>query len=301
MNADRSPGRRLAPRPVAVQGLPPEALDAFLRAALAEDLGSGDITTEAVVPEDLRTRAAIVAKSPCTVAGLDVAARVFHLHDPALALHAHLPDGAEASPGESVLFLEGRARSILAAERTALNILGRLSGIATMTRRLARLIEGRKARVLDTRKTTPGFRALEKHAVRLGGGENHRFGLHDRVLIKENHVAAAGSVGEAVRRAREAGRAPGWGIEVEVRDLAEAEEAIAAGADVLLLDNMTPAMLRDVVERAGGRVILEASGNVSEKTIKAIADAGVDYISVGALTHSAPSADFSLLFETETP
>lgn len=291
-------------------------LVSFLLQALAEDLGGGDVTTEATVPETLRGRAEVVAKAPAVLAGVSVAASVFTLLDPRLEVKELAADGERVEAGRAVLTVHGAVRSILGAERVALNILGRLSGVATLTRRFVDRAGAERVRLLDTRKTTPGMRALEKMAVRAGGGENHRFGLFDRVLIKDNHIAACGSVAEAVRRARVAEfvergvpAAGGWGIEVEVRTLAELDEALAAGADVLLLDNMDVATLREAVRRARGGVriassqvpLLEASGNVTLDNVAEVAATGVDFISIGALTHSAPAADFSLrVVETES-
>jgi nicotinate-nucleotide pyrophosphorylase (carboxylating) len=263
--------------------------------ALAEDLGEGDLTTRAVVPEGSQARARITQKEPGVIAGLRVAQDVFERVDPELVFVAHCPVGKWRESG-AVAEIAGTAASILAAERVALNFLGRLSGVATLTARYVRAVEGTGARILDTRKTTPGLRELEKEAVRAGGGENHRSGLYDAILVKENHAAMAGGVGEATRLALE--RAPaGVMVEVECATLGEVGDAIAAGVPRILLDNMTPDELRGAVELAGGRAELEASGGVTLDTIRPIGETGVHYISVGALTHSAPALDVSLLLE----
>ena len=272
------------------QGGVEEALGAWLR----EDLGQGDLTSLLVVPEDIEGEAVILAKEGGVLAGLWVAERVFALADPRTAFAPLVAEGARVAEGTEVARVRGPLRGILAGERLALNLLQRLSGIATLTRAYVEALAGTKAQILDTRKTTPGLRALEKYAVRVGGGRNHRYGLFDGILIKENHVRAAGGVGEAVRRAK--ARAPHYlKVEVEVRDLAELEEALEAGADLILLDNFPLEALREAVRRVGGRVPLEASGNMTLERAKAAAEAGVDYVSVGALTHSAKALDLSLL------
>jgi len=268
--------------------------------ALAEDLGSGDVTSEAVVPAEARARARIVQKAPGVVFGLEVAEEAFRQAGAGdfdrLQAEGHWRDSVPAE----IALVAGPARSLLAGERVALNLLGHLSGVATLTARFVEAVRGSGARILDTRKTTPGLRALEKAAVAAGGGTNHRMGLHDAVLVKENHVAIAGGVGEAVRRAREG--AAGMPVEVECRDLGEVAAALEAGAERLLLDNMEPADLSAAVaERdagAGGhRIELEASGGVTLESVAAVAATGVDFISVGALTHSAPALDLSMLLE----
>ncbi len=275
--------------------LPRLLLKDIVRRALAEDLGTGDITSEATIPEALEAEAVVVAREPGVLAGLPVAAEVFSQVDPNLALRAEAADGQRLEAGSRVLRLRGRARSLLAGERVALNFLQRMSGIATATARLVSLVEGTGARVVDTRKTAPGLRLLDKYAVRQGGGANHRFGLYDAVLIKDNHVMAAGGVGPAVRSARaRAGHAVR--IEVEVDTLNQLEEALEAGADLILLDNMPPARLREAVRRAAGRAMLEASGGIDEATIRAVAESGVQIISVGALTHSVKALDLALDF-----
>jgi nicotinate-nucleotide pyrophosphorylase (carboxylating) len=273
----------------------PEDLDAFLRNALAEDLGRGDVTSELTVAPGRRGEGRFLAKTPLVVAGTQAAARVFALVDPAVTVRFDRADGARLEAGETLGSVEGPARSLLAAERLALNLLQHLSGVATLTRTYADAIAGTRARILDTRKTLPGMRALEKAAVKAGGGFNHRLRLDDGILIKDNHIALAGGLTEAVRRAR-AGNRSELRIEVEVGTPAQAHEAIAAGADSLLLDNMSLTMLRETVQLVDGRVPLEASGGVGLDTIRAIAETGVDFISVGRLTHSAPAADINLKF-----
>jgi nicotinate-nucleotide pyrophosphorylase (carboxylating) len=265
--------------------------------ALLEDLGPGDVTAEAVVPEDATGRATIAQKAPGVLFGLDVAAEVFRQTGAGgLEAVAAESEWREDVPAE-VARAGGPARALLAAERTALNLLGHLSGVATLTARFVKAIEGSGARILDTRKTTPGLRALEKAAVAAGGGTNHRMGLYDAILIKDNHAALAGGVGEAVRRARDA--RPDLSIEVECRDLDEVRQGAEAGADRLLLDNMTPAELRKAVAAARGSngPELEASGGVTLDTVAEIAGTGVDFVSVGALTHSAPALDLSMTLE----
>jgi nicotinate-nucleotide pyrophosphorylase (carboxylating) len=275
----------------------------LIERALAEDIGDGDLTTRAVVPEGARARAWIRQKEPGVVAGLDAARGVFERVDPELEVVSHCPVGMWREEG-AIAEVTGPAASMLAAERVALNFLGRLSGVATLTARYVRAVEGTGARILDTRKTTPGLRELEKAAVRVGGGVSHRSGLYDGILVKENHAALAGGVGGAARRALEAApqlaRSAGRDtilVEVECATLAEVEDALAAGVPRILLDNMAPDELRRAVELADGRAELEASGGISLETVGAVAATGVDYISVGALTHSAPALDVSLLIE----
>ncbi len=263
--------------------------------ALAEDIGDGDLTTRAVVPEGVLAHARISQKAPGVIAGLRVAQSVFERVDPELVFVAHCPEGKWREFG-AIAEISGAAASILAAERVALNFLGRLSGVATLTARYVRAVDGTGARILDTRKTTPGMRELEKEAVRAGGGVNHRAGLYDAVLVKENHAALAGGVGEATRLALE-GAPADVTVEVECATLAEVEDALAAGVPRLLLDNMAPEDLRRAVKLAGGRAELEASGGITLETVRGVAETGVDYISVGALTHSAPALDVSLLLE----
>jgi nicotinate-nucleotide pyrophosphorylase (carboxylating) len=263
--------------------------------ALAEDVGDGDVTTEATVDEGARARAVIIQKASGVIFGLEAAEAAFRALDPDARIERRAPEG-EWREGGPVLEVEGSARALLAAERTALNFLGRLSGIATLTARCVRETEGTTTRILDTRKTTPGLRGLEKAAVRAGGGVNHRAGLYDAILIKENHAALAGGVGEAVRRARAV--APDMPLEVECRTVEEVEEALAAGAPRILLDNMGPEELRAAVERIAGRAKTEASGGIALDSIRVHASTGVDFISIGALTHSAPTLDFSLILES---
>jgi nicotinate-nucleotide pyrophosphorylase (carboxylating) len=270
-------------------------LDELVEGALAEDVGDGDLTAAAVVPEDARAAARIEQRAPGVISGLAVAEAVFRELDPDLAFERLAREGEWRQPG-LVARIEGRARAILTGERVALNFLGRLSGVATQAARFVRAIEGTGATILDTRKTTPGLRALEKEAVQVGGASNHRAGLHDAILVKENHAALAGGVGEASRRAL-AGAPDGVTVEVECASLAEVEEALAAGAGRILLDNISPAELRRAVELTGGRAELEASGGVTLENVREIADTGVDYVSVGALTHSAPALDLSLILE----
>ncbi|HEY3960766.1 MAG TPA: carboxylating nicotinate-nucleotide diphosphorylase [Solirubrobacteraceae bacterium] len=265
--------------------------------ALAEDVGSGDVTTEATVAHDARARARITQKAPGTIYGLDAADAVFAGLDPGARSERLVEEGVWREQGGPVVTVEGSARALLTGERTALNFLAHLSGVATIAARAARAVEGTGARVLDTRKTTPGMRALEKAAVAAGGASNHRAGLYDAILIKENHIAAAGGIAQAVARAREA--APGLAatLEVEVRNPQEIDEALAAGAPRLLLDNMDDAQLRAAVAQVAGRAELEASGGVTLETLRERAQTGVDWVSMGALTHSAPALDLSLILE----
>ena len=263
--------------------------------ALAEDIGSGDITTKAVVEADARALARIEQKQPGVVSGLSVAQAVFERVDPDLGWEARCAEG-EWRDGGPVAEIDGAATSILAAERVALNFLGRLSGIATLTATYVRAVEGTGVRILDTRKTTPGLRALEKEAVRAGGGTSHRSGLYDAILVKENHAALAGGVAQAATSAL-SGAPDGVTVEVECASLDEVAAALDAGVPRILLDNMAPVELRGAVELVAGRAELEASGGITLNTIRTVAETGVDYISVGALTHSAPALDFSLLLD----
>jgi nicotinate-nucleotide pyrophosphorylase (carboxylating) len=269
-------------------------LEPLVRRALAEDVGSGDLTTQATVPEGVQARARITQKQPGVLYGLDAAQLAFALLDPGARFVALAQEGVWRDGGP-VLDVEGEAAALLSAERTALNLLQRLSGVATLTARYVEAVRGTRARVLDTRKTTPGLRLLEKAAVAAGGATNHRVGLFDAILIKENHAAMAGGVGEAVRLARAS--APDVLVEIECRTEEEVDEALAAGAPRLLLDNMSPAQMRAIVARVEGRAELEASGGIDLETIRDVAESGVDFISVGALTHSAPALDLSLLLE----
>jgi nicotinate-nucleotide pyrophosphorylase (carboxylating) len=269
------------------------AVEALIALALEEDLGRGDVTSEAIFDAEARTAGKIIAKEPLTVAGVDVAAAVFARVDGATKLTVHAADGARVEKGAVVLTVEGRTRSLLSAERTALNFLQRLSGVATLTRRFVDAVAGTRARIVDTRKTTPGWRALDKQAVRAGGGTNHRVDLAAGVLIKDNHVAACGGVKAAVERAR--AHAPhSLRVEVEVTELAQIDEALAAGADIILLDNFDPPKVGRAVAQIAQRALVEVSGGVNLDTVRAYAEAGPDLISVGALTHSARAVDLSL-------
>jgi nicotinate-nucleotide pyrophosphorylase (carboxylating) len=275
----------------------PLVYEPLVRAALLEDLGrAGDLTTDTVVPADATASARFVARHPGRVAGLAVSLSAFRLLDPGLTIETLIPDGSDVSPGDTLAVVSGLARPILSAERTALNLLGRLCGIATATRGLVQAVEGCKARITCTRKTTPGLRALEKEAVRLGGGSNHRFGLDDAVLIKDNHLIAGGGIQAAVARAR-AGLGHMVKIEVEVDTLAQLEELIPLGVDAVLLDNMPPETLARAVRMVDGRMLTEASGNISARTVRAVAETGVDMISVGWLTHSVTNFDVGLDFD----
>lgn len=274
----------------------PLLIEDAVRRALAEDLGdAGDITTAACIPAQARSKAVIAARRAGVIAGTDLASATFRLIDPAIAVSVEKVDGARVAGGDVVMRLEGPSRAILTAERVALNFLGRLSGIATATAALVEAVNGTRAKIVCTRKTTPGLRAFEKHAVRCGGGVNHRFGLYDAMMIKDNHVVAAGGVAKALRAAR-AAAGHLIRIEIEVDGLNGLEEALAAGADVILLDNMSVDDMKQAVAINRGRAILEASGNVTLATVRAIAETGVDIISSGAITHSAPVLDLGLDF-----
>ncbi|MBM7047070.1 MULTISPECIES: carboxylating nicotinate-nucleotide diphosphorylase [Rhizobium] len=274
--------------------LPRLIVEPLVRNALLEDLGlAGDVTSTAVIPATHRSRVAMVTRQPGVVAGLDASELAFQLVDPGITMTRHVPDGTKVEAGEVIATIEGPSRGLLTAERTALNFLGHLSGIASVTGGIVEAIAGMKASIVCTRKTTPGLRALEKYAVRAGGGMNHRFALYDAVLIKDNHVAIAGGVVEAIRRAK-AGVGHMVKIEVEVDTLEQLREAMAEGVDAVLLDNMTPDQLRNAVDIVAGRAITEASGRITPATAAAIAASGVDLISVGWLTHSAPTLDIGL-------
>ena len=268
-------------------------IDRLIDLALEEDIGPGDVTTQALVPPDLQGEAQIRAKETLVVAGLPVAARVFRKLDAELVFEAQVEDGQEVTPGTVLAILTGPVASILTGERVALNFLQRLSGIATFTRKMAALVAGSAAALVDTRKTTPGWRLLEKYAVRLGGGRNHRLGLYDGVLIKNNHLTAVGSISAAVRQAKDRAHHL-LKIEVEVTDLKGLEEALNAGADRILLDNMDDATLKKAVEITRGRALLEASGSMTRDRLPQVAATGVNFISMGALTHSAPAVDIHL-------
>ena len=268
----------------------------LVRGFLSEDIGHGDVTTESVVPADTRGLARIEARESFVVAGLGVAQACFELLDETCVWTTITPDGSRVEDKEVLSRIEGSLAAILTAERTALNLLQRLSAVATMTARFVAAVGGTRAQIIDTRKTTPGLRLLEKAAVRVGGGGNHRFGLDDGILIKDNHIRAAGGVSEAVKRARNA--APhGLVVEVEVTTLEELEQALSAGAEAVLLDNMDPATVKAAVDRVAGSVVLEASGGMDLDNVRSFAETGVDLISIGALTHSAGSVDISLEVE----
>lgn len=273
-------------------------LDRIIENALAEDIHTGDITTLAVVPMKGTARARLIAKEELVLAGIDVAARVFHQLDPAIVFRALHPDGAHCQAGTMLAELTGDSAALLQGERVALNLLQRMCGTATLTARYVAAVHGTRARIVDTRKTTPGLRVLDKYAVRVGGGINHRTGLYDGVLIKENHIAAAGGIEEAVGRAR-AYIPHTMKIEVETESLAEVAEALAAGADIIMLDNMDCETMKAAVALIGGKALVEASGGVNLETVRRIAETGVDIISVGALTHSARAMDISMLLEAE--
>jgi nicotinate-nucleotide pyrophosphorylase (carboxylating) len=277
---------------------PPPALllEPVVRAALEEDLGrAGDLTSALTIPDGAKGVGRLVARRPGRIAGLNCAQAAFRLVDPSLCFTPVIADGDAVAAGAVLATLEGPARAILTGERVALNFLGHLSGVATATAALVKGVGGTKARIVCTRKTIPGLRALQKYAVRCGGGFNHRFGLDDAVLVKDNHIAAAGGIAPALSRLR-AGLGHMVRIEVEVDTLAQLEEALGLGVEVVLLDNMAPGMLRQAVTMANGRATLEASGNVTLESVRAIAESGVDYISSGAITHSAPNLDIGLDF-----
>jgi nicotinate-nucleotide pyrophosphorylase (carboxylating) len=283
-------------RTIPFQPLDPALYREVVRRALAEDLGWGDVTTEATVPPELRARGVILSKCSCVIAGLDVAAEAFLQLDPGCSFERRFKDGDGCQPGDVVAQLHGQASAMLTAERTALNFLQRLSGIATLTRKFVDAAGG-TITVLDTRKTTPTLRALEKYAVRAGSGTNHRAGLDDGVLIKDNHIRLAGGVQRAVQLLKAAG--PEMPIEVEAQSLEQVDEAIAAGADIILVDNLPIEAIRDAVKRVNGRAKIELSGGVTLDRIPELAKTGATYVSVGALTHSAPAADLSFELEPE--
>jgi len=270
-------------------------IDLVIEAALKEDMPEGDITSESIIPEDSVSRAVFLAKEDGTLAGIDIARRVFEKIGQDILFEKHLEDGSEIRSGDHLADLKGNSITLLKGERTALNFLQRMSGIATLTRKYVLAIKGYDAKILDTRKTTPLLRRLEKYAVKMGGGENHRFCLSDMVMIKDNHLQIAGSITEAVRKARERVK-PGIKIEIETTTLEEVQEAVQSGVDMIMLDNMPPAKMKEAVLWVSGRVPLEASGNIRLSRIKEIAATGVDFISVGSLTHSFDSLDISLEF-----
>ncbi|MDO8753973.1 MAG: carboxylating nicotinate-nucleotide diphosphorylase [Anaerolineales bacterium] len=268
-----------------------EILDS-IRRALDEDIRTGDVTTDSIVPMEAMMNGKIIAKQNGVVAGLDIARAVFAMLDDSIQFTAHVDEGQRITPNVELISLRGHSRPLLTGERTALNYLGRMSGIATLTRQFVDAVSGTKAVILDTRKTAPGLRTLDKLAVKLGGGENHRIGLFDMILIKDNHIDFAGGIEEAVRRARD--YQSGLEIEVETRTLEDVKVVLNLGIERILLDNMSIEMMNESVRITNGRAKLEASGNVSLETVRQIAETGVDYISVGALTHSAKVFDFSL-------
>jgi len=274
--------------------LPRVIVEPAVRAALLEDLGlAGDVTSTAVIPAEHRSRFVMAARKPGVIAGLEIAKLSFELVDPAIKMTAHLADGARVAAGDVIATIEGPSRGLLTGERVALNFLGHLSGIATVTAGIVDAVAGTKAAVVCTRKTTPGLRAFEKYAVRAGGGMNHRFALYDAVLIKDNHIVIAGSVTEAIHRAK-ANVGHMVKIEVEVDTLDQLREAMEIGVDAVLLDNMSPALLKDAVALVAGRAITEASGGITPDTAAAIAASGVDLLSIGWITHSAPCLDIGL-------
>lgn len=280
--------------------LPRIIVEPLVRNALLEDLGlAGDITSAAVIPADHRSVVVMAAREPGVIAGLDAAELAFQLVDPTIVIRRQVQDGAAVAPGDIIATIEGPSRGLLTAERTALNFLGHLSGIASVTATIAAAISGTRASVACTRKTTPGLRALEKYAVRAGGGMNHRFALYDAVLIKDNHIAVAGGVRDAIRSAK-AGVGHLVKIEVEVDTLLQLREAMEEGVDAVLLDNMPPEQLREAVQIVAGRAITEASGRITPQTAAAIAATGIDLISVGWLTHSAPVLDIGLDFQSQS-
>ncbi len=281
----------------AAPAIPDPVLNRYALAALDEDLGSGDVTTDLLVPHDTRARAALVARAGGVACGLQLARTVFLALDPTLDVRLHAADGDRVDAGATLLMVSGPARSILSAERVALNFVGRLSGIASLTRRYVDAVEGTGARIVDTRKTTPGLRPLEKYAVRCGGGRNHRFGLSDGFMLKDNHRAALDRAGTSLAAAvKEARSRLGHGVVVtiEVDTLDQVPEALEAGADSILLDNMTPEQLALAVRQIDGASLTEASGGITLESVRAAAESGVDLISVGALTHSAPALDVAL-------
>jgi len=273
-------------------------IDEIIKRALEEDIGYRDLTTENLIPEDHRSRGMILAKQDGVIAGLEVARRTFTLLDAGVSFTQLVNDGDRVKSGDRLVELVGNTRALLMGERVALNFLQRMSGIATRTYRLKELIRGEKAEIVDTRKTTPGLRILEKYAVRAGGARNHRFGLFDGVMIKDNHIRAAGGISQAVKAVRQ--RIPHTiKIEVEVEDLDMLREALEAGADIILLDNMDVTTMKRAVEMTAGRALLEASGGINEHNLVEVARTGVDYISIGALTHSSPALDLSLELVTD--
>ncbi len=270
-------------------------IERIVRTALQEDIGLGDVTTEATIARDIVVRAELVAKENFTLAGLDVAATVFHILDPDVCFEKIFVDGQSVRKGEVIAWLKGKASILLQGERVALNLLQRMCGIASLTAQYVAAVEGTNAKIVDTRKTVPGLRALDKYSVRMGGGRNHRIGLFDGVLIKENHIVAAGGISAAIKKAKEE-ISHTLKIEIETRNLPEVEEALQAGADIIMLDNMTLDEMRQGVDLIAGKALVEASGGVNLERVRDIAETGVNFISVGALTHSVIAADISMLF-----
>ena len=283
-------------RTIPFQPMDPANYREVVRRALAEDLGWGDVTTDAVVPGDLRARGVILCKCDCVIAGIDIAAEAFGQLDPGCAFDRKCRDGDRCKPGDTIAEVHGQASAMLTAERTALNFLQRLSGIATLTRKFVDATNG-TITILDTRKTTPTLRALEKYAVRAGAGTNHRAGLDDGILIKDNHIRLAGGIREAMRRMKAADAE--MPIEVEAQSLEQVDDAIASGADIILVDNLPIDQVREAVKRIGGRAKVELSGGVTLDRLPELARTGADYVSIGALTHSAPAADLSFELEPE--
>ena len=273
------------------------ATKSLVRSALAEDICSGDITTQACVEASAQGRAILKTKQDLVLCGMDVVTEVLQQVDAEILLRRSYSDGEHISAGTVFADLRGKLASLLQAERTLLNFLQHLSGIATLTQQYAQALQGSSARLLDTRKTMPGLRELEKYAVKTGGGNNHRFGLYDRYLIKENHIAASGSLENALHKAKAHRGSKNLLIEIEVQNLAQAELAVSFGTDIIMCDNMSPALVKEVVQKVEGRAKIEVSGNINLKNIKEYAFAGVDFISVGSITHSAPAADVSMLIE----
>jgi nicotinate-nucleotide pyrophosphorylase (carboxylating) len=268
-------------------------VDTLIEKALSEDIGDGDVTTSAIMIVPQSVTGHLIAQEPLVVAGIDVVCRIYAQLDPDLQVTRYCEDGEEVSTGDIIAVLKGEAAPLLRGERVVLNFIQRLSGIATITRAFVRRVKAYPVKILDTRKTTPGWRALEKYAVKVGGGENHRLGLFDAVLIKDNHISAAGSIGEAVRRVREHVH-EGFPVEVETKNLGEVKEALASGVNTIMLDNMSTEMMREAVTLIKGKALVEASGGVTLETVEEIARTGVNCISVGVLTHSARAVDISL-------
>ena len=272
-----------------------DATDALIETALKEDMPQGDITSENIIPADSESEAMILAKEEGVLAGIDVAERVFHKIDPSIVFKKNLNDGQKFRKGQTLATIQGSSISLLKGERTALNFLQRMSGIATTTQKFVGALQGTKTKILDTRKTTPGLRSLEKYAVKMGGGMNHRFNLSEMVLIKDNHLRIVGSISQAVKSAKERIKL-GVRVEVEATSIEEVQEAVQSGADMIMLDNMPKEAMKEVVKRVKGKVPLEVSGKVSLRRVKEIASLGVDFISAGSLTHSYKSVDISIEF-----